>query len=256
VGAAPSPITGVGAYTPDWEKLIQSDSGLKDAAGALAAGSANNQTQLNSQLANAYESFGKNVDLSTLAGQLGMTQADIQSALGPDVQKLAQENTDAGLSTTARLDQANTNAVRDIIANLNKRGMLHSGEAGYQLDQQNLGYRQAQSDAYQKLLGYLQQYQQGFLSAQQTNAGKLADAYSSAADRVQASNTGSSGITANPDHQDATGAWVYKGTDGNFYHADGSPYVAPNAPSAPGAPGLDPNLAAALHQHATRMVFA
>lgn len=231
---APAPITGVGAYTPDWKSLIEGDAGLKDAAAALAAGGAQNQAQLNSQLANAYESFGKNVDLATLAKQLGMSEADIQSALGPDVQKLAQENTDAGLSTTARIDKANQDAVRQIIANLNKRGILHSGEAGYELDQQNLSYRQANSDAYSKLLGYLDQYQQGYLSAQQQNAGKLSDAYSSAADRVQAGNSGSAGFTAYPDHQDGTGAWVYKGADGNFYNADGSPYSGglpvPNAP--------------------------
>jgi hypothetical protein len=201
----------------------------------LAAGTAQSQTQLDKQIANAYESFGKPIDLATLATQLGMSQANLQEALGPEAQQLAQENTSAGLSTTARLDQANTNAVRNIIQNLNKRGILHSGEAGYQLDQQNLGYRQAQSDAYQKLLGYLDQYQQGYLSTYNTNAGKMADAYSSAADRVQASNTGTAGVVANPDHQDASGAWVYKGTDGNFYNADGSPYSAPQAPAAASA---------------------
>lgn len=119
-----------------------------------------------------------------------MTQADLQDAFGPDVQKLAQENTAAGLSTTARLDQANQKATRDIIANLNRRGILHSGEAGYQLDQQNLGYRQAQFDAYQKLLGYLQQYRAGYLAAEQQRAQALAQAYSAAADRVYSNNQG------------------------------------------------------------------
>jgi len=40
------------------------------------------------------------------------------------------------------------------------------------------------------------------------------------------------GVTATPDHQDASGAWVYKGTDGNFYTADGKPYAAPQPPTA------------------------
>lgn len=165
-----------------------------------------------------------------------MTQADLQNALGPDVQKLTQDNTDAGLSTTARLDQANAQATRNIIANLNKRGLLHSGETAYQLNQQNLGYRQAQSDAYQKLLGYLQQYQQGYLSAQQSNAQKLADAYSSAADRVQAGNQGSAGTPATYAYTDASGKPVYKDAAGNLYSVDGSAYVAPPPPPPPTAP--------------------
>lgn len=256
----------MGAYTPDWQSLISNDAAFKDAAATLAAGNAQNQTQLNSEIANAYEAFAPNSpDLAALAQSLGMTQADLQNIITPDVQKLAQENTAAGTSTSARLDQANQKATAQIIANLNKRGLLHSGEASYQLDQQNLGYRQAQSDAYQKLLGYLQQYQQGYLSAQQANAQKLADAYSSAGDRVLTENSSTAGVTAVPDHQDATGAWVYRGPDGQFYDANGKPYVAPNPVAAmsgnpygaslrPGSGNLygslDPALAAALVNHA------
>lgn len=229
---APGSITGAGAYTPDWASLIKGDAGLNDAQAALAAGGAANQTALDSQLANAYESFGKNVDLNTLAQQLGMSAADLQTALGPEVQRLAQENTNAGLSTTARLDKANQDAIRQITANLNRRGILHSGEAGYQLDQQNLGYRQASSDAYQKLLGYLQQYQQGYLSAQQQNAQSLAGAYSSAADRVYNNNQSTPGATADYAYTDASGNHVYKGPDGQLYNLDGSVYTPP-APVTP-----------------------
>jgi hypothetical protein len=161
-----------------------------------------------------------------------MSEADIQQALGPDVQKLAQENTDAGLSTTARIDKANQDAIRQITANLNRRGILHSGEAGYELDQQNLGYRQASSDAYQKLLGYLQQYQQGFLSAQNQNAQSLAGAYSSAADRVYNGNQSTPGVTADYAYTDAAGVHVYKGPDGTLYNVDGSIYTPP-APATP-----------------------
>jgi hypothetical protein len=235
----PGTISGAGAYTPDWAGLISGDSGLRDAAAALAAGGAQNQDQLNAQIANAYEQFGKNVDLSSLAQSLGMTQADLQKALGPDVQKLAQENTNAGLSTVSRLDKANSDANNAIRANLNKRGLLNSGETGYELDQQNLGYRQASSDAYQKFLGYLQQYQQGYLSAQQSNAQSLAGAYNSAADRQYSLNRGSAGVTAHLDHVDASGKPVYTDGSGNFFNLDGSRYTAP-APTAPAAPPAPP----------------
>lgn len=226
-------ISGAGAYTPDWAALISGDAGFKDAAAALAAGGANTLAGRNTAITNAFETFGKPIDLAALASQLGMSQADLQNALTPDVQKLAQENTDAGLSTTSRLDQANQKATRDIVANLNKRGILHSGEAAYQLDQQNLGYRQAQADAYQKFLGYLQQYQQGYLAAQQKNSSDLAGAYSSAADRQYNLNHSSPGVTAAFDHVDANGNPVYKGPDGVLYNGDGSKWTAPAPPPGP-----------------------
>lgn len=237
-------ITGVGSYTPDWASLINNDAGLKAVESQVNAGNAMNQDQLNAELANAYETFGSNVDLASLAKSLGMTQSDLQNAITPDVQQLAKENTDAGLSTQARLQQQNKLATQQLLANLNKRGLLHSGEAGYQMDQLNTGYRQAQSDAYQKLLGYLQQYQQGYLSALNGNTTNLTNAISAAATRQAGLNQGSSGATAQLDHIDGAGNAVYRGPNGNFYNADGSPYhaAAPAPPAPAPAPALPPNL--------------
>lgn len=202
----------------------------------LGAGTAADAASRDAAIKNAYISFGGQVDVNALAQQLGMTAADVQNAITPDVQRLAQENTSAGLSTQARLGLQNTDAIRQIRADLNKRGLLHSGEAGYQLDRENLSYRQAQSDATQKLLGALQQYQQGYLSAQQGRQGQLAQAYGDAADRQFQNNQGSAGGAAQLDHVDASGRPVYKGSDGNLYNLDGSPYVAPAAAPA-GAEG-------------------
>lgn len=227
---------------------------MKDAQAALAAGGAASQDQLNQEILNAYENFGSNIDLSKLASQLGMTQSDLQNVLGPDAQKLAQENTDAGLSTQARLNQANQNATHQLLASLNKRGILNSGETAHDLDQQNLAYRQAQSDAYQKFLGYLQQYQQGYLTAQQTNAQSLAQAYGSAADRQVQENPGTAGVTATLDHIDAAGNAVYRGPDGSLYTANGSPYAAPQAaaPAPIPAQAIPPALANHAYQQVAR----
>lgn len=171
-----------------------------------------------------------------------MSQSDLQNALTPDVQQLAKENTDAGLSTQARLAQQNKISTRQTIANLNARGALHSGEAGYQLDQLNTGYRQAQSDSYQKLLGYLQQYQQGYLSALGNNTTNLTTAISGAATRQAGLNQGSAGVTAAIDHLDASGKPVYKDPSGNLFNADGSAYTEPPPPAAL-PPGLgNPNV--------------
>jgi hypothetical protein len=153
------------------------------AQAALNASGSADKTALGAEIANAYEGFGKPIDLATLASQLGMTQSDIGSYIGSAAQQIAKENTDAGLSTVARLDAANSLANHNITADLNKRGILNSGETGYELDHQNLSYRQASSDAYQKFLGYLQNYQSGYLAAQEKRAEALAQAYSDAADR-------------------------------------------------------------------------
>jgi hypothetical protein len=230
---APS-IDGVGAYTPDWASLIKGDPGLMDTQNALSAGSISDLASRNAAIQAAYVSFGGNVDAAQLAKQLGMSEADVQNALGPDAQRLAQENTSAGLSTQARLQQANQDAIMKIRQELNKRGLLNSGETGFELDRQNLGYRQAQSDATNKLLGYLQQYQQGYLSAQQQREGTLAQAYSDAANRQFGQHQSSAGSTATLDHIDPFGNPVYKGPDGTLYGADGSPYSAPQ----PGHPDM------------------
>lgn len=239
IAPPPTSISGVGAYTPNWGELIQGDAGLKDASAALAASGTNNLNALDAQIANAYEGFGKNVDLASLAKQLGMSQADIQNAIDPGAQKLAQENTAAGTSTVARLDAANNIANQKIIASLNARGMLRSGETGYALDQQNLSYRQAESDAYQKFLGYLQQYQQGYLTAQQKNSSDLAAAYSAAADRQYNAHPSTPGTSAQFDHVDSAGKPVYKDASGSYFNQDGSPYTAPN-PAAPPATVVSP----------------
>ena len=230
VGAAAA-ITGAGAYTPDWAKLISTDPGLLDAQASIAAGGAGDLASRNAQIQRALVNFGKVPDLASLASQLGLSQADLQGVAGPDVQRLAQENTNAGLSTEARLSQANQDALRQITATLNARGMLNSGETGFQFDRQNTGNRQAESDATQKLLDYLNQYQQGYASAQAQRAQALASAYSSAADRQYANNQGSAGTSANWAYTDANGNAVYTDANGNAYNADGSRYTGPGRPN-------------------------
>jgi hypothetical protein len=86
-------------------------------------------------------------------------------------------------------------------------------------------YRQAQSDAYQKLLGYLQQYQQGYLSALNTNTGNLTNAIGAAATRQANLNQGSAGVTA---HETSPGSGIYVDPSGNLYNHDGTTYTPQN----------------------------
>lgn len=232
--------------TADWQNLIAGDAGLQSAEAALNGSQAADQNALGAEFTNAYETFGKPVDLSALASQLGMTQADIQNYLGADAAKVAQENTDAGTSTTARLDQANQNATRSVMADLNKRGILNSGETGYQLDQQNLGYRQAQQDAYSKFLGYLQQYQQGYLSAQKDRAAALAAAISAAADRQYGLNQSFPGASAGSGSSSSGGS----SSPGGSSSAPSSPNRVPASTGVggviPGSNTVPAQLAAAI----------
>jgi hypothetical protein len=167
-----------------------------------------------------------------------MTPEELQGILGPQTQQIAQQNTAAGLSTSARLAQANTDAVRKIKNELNARGLLNSGETGFQLGREQQSYGQAQFDARSKLLDYLNQYQGGWLAAQQGNAQSLAQAASQAADRQYSLNQGSAGSSANFDHFDTDGSAIYKDSAGNLYTSDGQKYTGPKAPTTgPAAPG-------------------
>lgn len=173
--------------------------------------------------------FGGNVDLNSVAKSLGVDPSALAGLDPATIQKLAQANDTAGTSTEAQLEQANTTAVRGIKNALNARGLLNSGETGYQLGQQQQSYTQAQYDARQKLTDYMTQYQQGYLTAQQQIQQQLASSASSAADRQYANNQGSAGFQALFDHVDPSGVAVYKGADGNLYRSDGTIYTAPSA---------------------------
>lgn len=69
---------------------------------------------------------------------------------------LAAKNTQAGTSTIARLKAAHEKAVRDSIRANAARGILRSGDTGYQLGQRELENRQNLSDTVSKFLEYLQ----------------------------------------------------------------------------------------------------
>lgn len=141
----------------------------------LAAQQAAEQAQLQQAIQNAIVRFGE------------APEGYSHEALSPEVTALAQQNTDAGLSLVARLNQQKDLGQRGIMNDLAGRGMLQSGETGYQLGQLGLGYRQQQYDARQELLDYLggvqsafaqnqtnREYQlgQGILESQQTQAGQ------------------------------------------------------------------------------------
>lgn len=120
----------------------------------LAAQQAAEQAQLQQAIQNAIIRFGEAPE--------GYTH----ETLTPEILALAQQNTDAGLSLVARLNQQRDLGQRGILNDLAARGALQSGETGYQLGQLGLGYKQQQYDARQQLLDYLAGVQAAFAQNQ------------------------------------------------------------------------------------------
>jgi hypothetical protein len=79
--------------------------------------------------------------------------------LGSDVtdlvRSLAQSNTTAGLSQTARFEHDHAINQRQIQDQLAARGMLQSGELPYQIGEEGLQYKQLQYGAQQQLIDYI-----------------------------------------------------------------------------------------------------
>jgi hypothetical protein len=173
--------------------------------------------------------------LSGAAQALGLQTTDLNGIIDPATQALAQKNTEAGLSTEARLSKAHTDAMRAIKNSLAARGALRSGEAGYQLGNEQQAYTQAEYDSKQQLLDYLSSYQQGYLQAEQQRQQQLAQASSDAANRQQAlpQNQPTPQQTAVFDSYAPDGQPLYRAPDGTLHLQDGSVYAPAPPPSAP-----------------------
>lgn len=171
--------------TPDqWSKLINSDPIWQQLTSSLGANEASTAAQRNAGIEQALAAFGGPVNVNDIAQKLGLSPNDLQGLDSNEIQQLAREADQSGVSTNARLNAANQKAVMQLKNALNARGLLRSGEAAYQLGQQAQNYQNAQFDARQKLLSTLQQYQQGYLAAKAQLAAQLAQGGNDAFSRM------------------------------------------------------------------------
>ena len=243
-GSAGSP-----GYTPDWNALIQGDSGLQAALAPLTASGIQDKSALGANVGESLAEFGDtNLNLDQLAQQTGLNKNDLASIVTPQVLDLAKQNTAAGTSTLARLAADNTKQVQAIKNALNARGLLNSGESGYELGQQQQNFTNSQFDARSSLLKAIQGYYQGYLQGQLQRAQSEAQAYSDAANREFSMNQGYAATPGTPGtaahflFTDDNGHPVY--SDGQqYYDANGNPYSGPGYhPPLPGrvayAPGF------------------
>jgi hypothetical protein len=180
----PNPADVVGS-SDWWNRIINNDVGYQQAQAAFNAQDAINQAARNAQMQQAFEQFGDSSwNLGDLAKALGMQTADVNNILGgPDVLKAAQQATDSGVSTLARLRDAAQQAQMHTVNNLAARGILSSGETGYQSQRNAQTAQQNDFDARAKLLSALTGDQGGYTSSRQAAWDTLNAALQAAADR-------------------------------------------------------------------------
>lgn len=141
----------------------------------ISAQQTQDQAARNAAIDQSLIQFGMIPDFSSL-GSMGLSPADIQalqSAISPQVRALAQQNTNAGLSTEGQLQHQQQIAMRSLRNSLAARGALSSGEDAYQTNEQNQNYALAQNKALQGLLSALGGYQQTYLTNQQNEQGQI-----------------------------------------------------------------------------------
>jgi hypothetical protein len=206
----------------------------------LGANTASDLAGRNASLNRLFTQFGSLPDINAAGQQLGIN--DLGQAIDPATAQLAAENP---YSTTANLSKAHTDAIRQLRQSLAARHALQSGELGYQLGQENNAYGNAQSQANQQLLDSIAQLQGQFTAGQRANQQQLSAGAQSAADRQIGLNpaTGSQKAVYDP----ATGK--YKGANGEWYNADGTPFVGTPQPinAAPAGNGSQAGVAVNLN---------
>ncbi len=112
--------------------------------------------------------------------------ANQQALAGLNTQEqLAQNRFNQGdTSTMARLKGAHEDMVQHITNSLAARGILHSGQLGFENKREDLAFKRANYDASNQLLDYLSNLQQQYLSGQQSAMAGLNDQQLSIAEQL------------------------------------------------------------------------
>lgn len=203
-------------YTPDYGKLLRGDEqyksmladlGAQGVADASARGAA-------TQRALALLGFVPNFDANS-----GLNLEYLNQDVTPETRALAQRNTEAGLSVSARQQQQFEKNVRAVKNALAARGALRSGEAGYQLGEAQQQYDRAKFDTTQEILEYLAGLQAGY--AERQRQAKLQERQESAGimDRIRQANSagGSQEAVFNAP------AGMFRAADGSYWYGDNTP---------------------------------
>ena len=145
-----------GSYSGSGDSPWLTDPGYLMALQAQQQGDAQIQQMLNKQIAQQIINFGD----PALAKQAGFG-LDAQSAA------FARQNYLAGNSTLARLDKSHTLGKQQIVNTLAGRGLLFSGDTGYQQGQADQSYGNNVYDAQQAVLNAISGYRSTAMSQEQ-----------------------------------------------------------------------------------------
>jgi hypothetical protein len=164
--------------------ILNSDPGYQQTLADLSAQGISDQAQADVLTQRGLIQFG---EVPALEG-LDLTLAGPEFArIAGLARPLAEANTAAGLSVTARMEKLRQQNVRALKNALAARGALRSGETGYQLGEEQQRFTQAQYDARQQLVDFLGGIQAGLAAAKRQQAGLRAQAVEGAYGRGVAS---------------------------------------------------------------------
>lgn len=177
-GAGTTPDTsteaGTGGNTVDYESIIANDPILNQFKTSVQGDQAARDAQAKAGVQRAVIGFGE-------------VPSDLQgfdSYIDPQTQELARQSTSSGMSTVARLGATHQDNVRSLVNALTARGILRSGETGWQAGREDLRFSQGQYDARAKLADYFAGLQQALAQGRRQDAADLAAALNAAALRA------------------------------------------------------------------------
>jgi hypothetical protein len=201
-GKAPTPV--------DFASAIENDPAFQMLKGTLSAQGISDAASLRSAIQQALIQFGVVPNLPS----------DVLSNSGLDTGLTSQLASNNPFSVLANLAQRGKDATMAEQNQLAARGILNSGETGYQLGRLGQSQAQAQYDATNSLLGNIGTLNQQYVQGRNAAAQQLAQGAFSAEANAAANNVGGSGsVTAFYDP--ASGSYV--DPYGNRYDQYGNP---------------------------------
>jgi hypothetical protein len=170
-GLSTTPVTAgqqPGMGTNSYLDILRSDPIYSQTLADLSAQGISDRSQADTLAQRALVQFGEVPALEGLDARLaGPEFARISGVARP----LAEANTQSGMSIVARMEKLRKDNVRAIKNALASRGALRSGEAGYQLGEEQQRYSTAQYDARSQLVDLLAGIEAGVAAGSRQRAG-------------------------------------------------------------------------------------
>lgn len=214
--------------THDYASDINNDPAYKQLKDLLSAQGISDAAHLRGAIQQALIQFGA---VPNLPGDV-LSNSGLDTGL---TSQLADNNPFSTLKRLAQDYQDRGDAAKNQLA---ARGILNSGETGYQLGRLGQNQAQSQYDVTNSLLGSLGSLNDAYAQGQQAHAQQLAQG-AFVAEQNQANSGGAPPQQVTATYNPQTGTWV--DPTGNHYDQNGNPIslpsqAPPEAPQAPPAP--------------------